>query len=290
MKVGITVARFKWGSGAKDIGPKFAEIARTAEESGVNSLWVMDHFFQLAPMLGAVDDPMLEAYTTLGFAAGVTKKIKLGVLVTGVIYREPALLVKAATTLDVLSGGRTYFGIGAAWYEREAVGLGFPFPSLTERFERLEETLQIAKLMWGNDRSEFKGKHYNLKEPINSPQPLSKPHPPIMIGGGGEKKTLRMVAQYGDACNLFAMLGKKELVHKLDVLKAHCKTLGRDYDEIEKTVLDIGGNMDAKEIIAKCKELASIGIEHVIFGIPDLETLKPLEILGKEIIPEVKKL
>jgi F420-dependent oxidoreductase-like protein len=189
----------------------------------------------LEGMLGPADDPMLEAYSTLSYLAGVTKRARLGTLVTGVVYRHPGFLVKAATNLDVLSGGRAYLGIGAAWYEREAVGLGMPFPPVSERFERLEETLQIAKRMWSGDRTPYEGKHYRLAEPISSPQPLSKPHPPILVGGMGEKKTLRLVAQYADACNLFTAIGVDEVARKLDVLKRHCEDVGRPYDEIERT-------------------------------------------------------
>ncbi len=188
-------------------------------------------------MLGPATDPMLESYITLGYLAAVTKRAKLGTMVTGVIYRHPGILVKMVSNLDVLSGGRAYFGVGAGWYERECLGLGLPFPPLKERFERLEETLQIAKQMWGGEVKPYQGKHYQMGEPINNPQPLTRPHPPILIGGSGEKKTLRLVAQYGDACNLFAFAGAGEIARKLEVLKQHCDDVGRSYNEIERTAL-----------------------------------------------------
>src|SRR5512137_2385250 len=230
MKIGLQVPNFTWPGGPADIASKLAEIARTADETGFASLWVMDHFFQIgsrdrAMGLGPAEDEMLEGYSTLAYLAGFTKKVKLGTLVTGVIYRHPGILVKTVTTLDVLSGGRAYLGIGAAWNEREAKGLGVPFPPVAERFQRLEEALQIAKQMWSDDNGPYAGRHYQLAETLNSPQPLSKPHPPILIGGTGEKKTLRLVAQYADACNLFARMGIDGLRAKLDVLQRHCDTV-----------------------------------------------------------------
>lgn len=290
MKTGIQISRFDWPGNPENTGPKLAEIAKSAEASGFDSIWVMDHYFQIAPFLGKRDDPMLESYTTLGYLASVTQRVKLGVMVVGVIYREPAFLIKQASTLDVLSGGRTYFGIGAAWYEQEAKSLGFTFPSTKERFERLEETLQIAKQMWSGDRKAFKGVYYKLEEPINSPQPLSKPHPPILVGGGGEKKTLKLVAKYADACNLFY---RPNLSHKLEVLKNHCKDVGRDYDEIEKTVLmmtKVSSSGDAKVVVEMCEEIAPLGIDHIIFSMPIVHESNPLEIFRKEIIPSVNEL
>jgi alkanesulfonate monooxygenase SsuD/methylene tetrahydromethanopterin reductase-like flavin-dependent oxidoreductase (luciferase family) len=215
--------------------------------------------------------------------------VKLGTLVTGVIYRNPGILVKIATTLDVLSNGRTYFGIGAAWNEQEAKGLGVPFPPLGVRFELLEEALQIAKQMWSGNNGPYQGKHNQLAETLCSPLPLSRPHPPIMIGGGGEKKTLRMVAQYADACNIF---GPSETVRaKFAVLKQHCDALGRDYGTIEKTTLGTvdlqPGKMSAKDVIAHCEVLATIGVQHAIFNMPNVHDIRPLEIFGREIIPAV---
>ncbi len=201
------------------------------------------------------------------------------------------LVAKTVTTLDVLSGGRAYLGIGAAWNEHESRALGVPFPPVAERFERLEETLQIAKQMWSDDDGAFEGKHYHLTQTLNSPQPLSQPHPPILIGGGGEKKTLRLVAQYADACNLFAAMGADVVRHKLDVLHRHCDDVGRDYDEIEKTTLDTvhlaPGEMSAADIIKRCETLADLGIEHAIVNMPNVHEITPLETFGKEIIPAV---
>jgi F420-dependent oxidoreductase-like protein len=242
-------------------------------------------------MLGSADSPMLEAYSTLAYLAAVTRRIRLGTMVTGVTYRHPGFLVKTVTNLDVLSGGRAYLGIGAAWYEQEAKGLGFPFPPVAERFERLEETLQIAKQMWAGNRAPYHGKHYQLAEPINSPPPLSKPHPPILIGGAGEKKTLRLVAQYADACNLFAFGGAAEIARKLDVLKRHCEAVGRSYDEIERTALgQISGATKAADLIATCRSLAEAGIQHFIFSIDNVHDIAPVERIGREVIPAVAEL
>ncbi len=291
MRIGLQVNRFTWPGGDKKIGETLTKIAKTADEENFYSIWVMDHFFQIGHV-GKPEEPMLEAYTTLGFMAGITKNIKLGTMVTGVIYRDPALLIKAVSALDVLSGGRAYLGIGAAWNEDESKALGFNFPPIKERFERLEEVLKIAGQMWSGDEKPFKGKHYKMERPMNSPQVLSKPHPPILIGGGGEKKTLRFVAEYADACNLFARAGTGELVHKLDILKKHCKDVGRDYNEIEKTVLAFadGENMDADEIITECKGLKEFGIDHVIYSIKNVENIEPLRVFGKSVIPQVSKL
>jgi F420-dependent oxidoreductase-like protein len=237
---------------------------------------------------------MMEGYSVLSYLAGITKNVKLGTLVTGVIYRHPGILAKTVTTLDVLSGGRAYLGIGAAWNEREALGLGVPFPPVTERFERLEEALQIVHQMWSGQRPPYHGKHYQLAETLNSPQPLTRPHPPILIGGSGEKKTLRLVAQYADACNLFAGTGVDVVRHKLDVLKQHCERLGRDYGTIEKTTLGTAwlapGHMSAGDVIAQCRLLSDIGIQHAIFNMPNVHEITPLETFGKEIIPFVAAL
>lgn len=293
MKLGLQIVRFNWPGSPENTGEKLAEIAQSAEGAGFDSLWVMDHFYQISPGLGDKDDPMLEGYTALSYLASVTQRVKLGTMVTGVIYREPAFLVKTVSALDVLSGGRAIFGIGAGWYEEEALGMGFPFPPLRERFERLEEALQIAKQMWAGDRAPYHGKHYQLSEPINSPQPLSKPHPPILIGGSGEKKTLRLVAQYGDACNLFVRQGYDVLQHKLDVLKRHCDDQNRDYDEIEKTSLSTvhlgAGQTSADGLINTCKDLAGLGIQHAIFNMPNVHEIIPIELIGREVIPVVKE-
>lgn len=294
MKIGLQIPNFTFPGGPKELGSKLAEIARTADEAGFYSIWAMDHFFQIggrAGFLGPAEDEMLEGYSTLSYLAGFTQKARLGTLVTGVIYRYPGILVKTVTTLDVLSGGRAYFGVGAAWNEREAHGLGIPFPPVKERFERLEETLQIARQMWSQNNGPYKGKYYQLDETLCSPQPLSQPHPPILIGGTGEKKTLRLVAQYADACNLFARLGEEALRDKLDVLKGHCDAVGRDYAAIEKTVLDTAylghDNVSSKDIIASCRSLAGLGIQQVIFNMPNVQDIWPLETFGREVIPAV---
>jgi F420-dependent oxidoreductase-like protein len=290
MRVGLQIPSFTWPGGADEIGSRLADIARTADDAGFASLWVMDHFFQI-PMVGPAEQEMLEGYSALSFMAGVTERARLGTMVTGVTYRLPGILIKAASTLDVLSGGRAYLGIGAAWFDREHAGLGVPFPPLGERFARLEETLRIAKQMWSDEVGPFKGEYYRLAETLNVPQPVSRPHPPILIGGLGERKTLRLVAQYGDACNLFGFVGLDVLRHKLDVLQRHCDDVGRSYEEIERTTLDTAdltpGKQTTRDIIEKCRAYAELGIQHAIFNMPAVEQLAPLEAFGKEIIPEV---
>ena len=237
MRLGLQVSYFSWPDAPASIGPTFGRIARNAEEAGLASLWVMDHFFQIH-VIGPPELDMVEGYTALAFAAGQTSRIELGTLVTGVTYRHPGLLAKTVTSLDVLSGGRAWLGIGAAWNEEEHRGLGVPYPSTGERFERLEETLQICLQMWDGDESPYAGQHYQLERPLNVPQSLRRPHPPILIGGGGEKKTLRLVAQYADACNLFDLgLGPEGIPRKLEIIRQHCEDVGRDYTEIEKTCL-----------------------------------------------------
>jgi len=299
MKIGLQIPNFTYPEGPKELGKKLAEIARTADDAGFSSLWVMDHFFQIGSRdrsmgLGPAEDEMLEGYSTLSYLAGITKKVTLGTMVTGVIYRHPGILVKTVTTLDVLSGGRAYLGIGAAWNEREARGLGVPFPSTKERLERLEETLQIAKQMWSDNNGAFEGKYFQLAETLCNPQPLSKPHPPILIGGSGEKKTLQLVAKYADACNLFARMGVETVRGKLDILKQHCEKVGRDYAEIEKTTLRTVHLAPDKEnpgnVIEECRALAGIGIQHAIFNMPNVHEIKPLEIFGREIIPQLADL
>ena len=290
MRIGLQVPSFTWPDGTSNLGARFAEIGRTADQAGFSSIWVMDHFFQIE-YVGATEEPMLEGYSALSYLAGVTERAKLGTLVTGVIYRHPGILLKTVTTLDVLSGGRAYLGIGAGWFERESKGLGVPFPPVSERFERLEETLQIAKQMWSGEVAPYEGKHYHLAETLNSPQALTKPHPPIMIGGMGEKKTLRLVAKYADACNLFAYAGPEMLRRKLDILQGHCEDVGRDYEEIERTALgtiSLGPDgMTPEEVIETCQELSDAGIQHLIFNMPNVHEIKPLETFSERIIPAV---
>lgn len=299
MRLGLHVPIFTWPQGQSHLGEMFSLIARRAEQAGLYSLWVMDHFFQTQKFFGPPSDEMLEGWTTLAFAAGHTHRIKLGTLVTGISSRHPGLLIKTATTLDVLSHGRAYFGVGAGSYEEEHIGLGLPFPPLTERFERLEEILQIAHQMWAGNERPFVGKHYCLARPLNSPQALQKPHPPILIGGGGEQKTLRLVAQYGDACNLPARLGNNALQHKLAVLRKHCENLERPYEQIEKTALlnnlslthdGRGGSMTPSAILKNFADLAALGFDHIIFSIRNVTDQEPFDLLAQEIVPVVTKI
>jgi F420-dependent oxidoreductase-like protein len=292
MKIGLQISSFTWPGGPSQLAPLLERIGQAADQAGFSSVWVMDHFFQIE-MIGKADEPMLEGYSALNFLAAVTKRVRLGTLVTGIIYRYPAVLVKTVTTLDVLSGGRAYFGIGAAWYEREAVGLGLPFPPRNERYERLEETLQIALHMWSGQRTAWRGKHYQLEEPLNSPQPLSNPHPPILVGGAGEKKTLWLVAKYADACNLYAFDGADVIRAKLEVLRRHCQEIGRPFDEIERTALGIvdirPGKMSAQEIIDYCRSMSDAGIQHLIVSLPRVHEITPIEKMGQEVIPVVSR-
>src|ERR1700683_2642533 len=234
MELGIHFANFTLPGGSAALGPTLAATARAAEDGGCSSFTLMDHWFQMEEFANA-QDPMLEGYTSLGFLAGQTQKMTLSLLVTGVTYRHPGLLAKIVTTLDVVSGGRAQLGIGAAWYEREHRGLGVPFPPTSERFERLEEALQICLQMWSDDNGTYQGRHYQLEETRCHPMPVSAPRPRILIGGSGERKTLRLVAQYADACNIFG--GPDEVAHKIDVLRRHCDAIGRDPNEIEVTAM-----------------------------------------------------
>jgi F420-dependent oxidoreductase-like protein len=287
MRVGLQIPDFTWPGGPARLGEDLATIARTADEAGFDAVAVMDHLFQIGGV-GPVENDMLEAYTTLGYLAAHTSRARLLTLVTGVTYRVPGLLAKIVTTLDVLSGGRAWLGVGAAWNAEESRGLGLPFPPTAERFERLEETLQICLRMWAGDETPYDGKHYRLERPLNVPQSLTRPHPPIMIGGGGEKKTLRLVARYAQACNLFVT---PELSHKLEVLREHCEREGRDYDEIEKTAyypFDVGTNGEnVGRIVDQLGALAERGIQTVIGGVQDVWKIKPLETIGEKVIPAV---
>jgi alkanesulfonate monooxygenase len=289
MDLGLHLASFTWSGGPGTFVDDLVRTARTAEDVGFTKLSVMDHVWQIGPV-GPKEQEMLEAYTALGFLAGVTERIELLAWVTAAVYREPGLLAKEVTTLDVLSKGRAWLGIGAAWNEEECVGLGLPFPSTAERFERLEETLRICLQMWSDSEEPFEGKHYRLGRTLNSPQSVQRPHPPIMIGGGGERKTLRMVAQYAQACNLF---DSPDLSHKLDVLREHCERLGRDYDEITKTVMGPldpgpdGENVDA--ILEHLRDLAGLGVQHLHLRVLDGSRTDWLELIGDRIIPEAKR-
>jgi F420-dependent oxidoreductase-like protein len=287
MRVGLQMPHFR--PSADKLGGWIKDVVQTADQSGYYSYWVMDHFFQLGRWLGPPEDAMLEGYTTLGYAAGVSQRLKLGLMVTGVVYRHPSVLIKTVTTLDVVSGGRAYLGIGAAWNDYEAKSLGLPFPPLKDRYVLLEETLQLAHRMWSGDTSPFAGTTFKAEYPVSSPQPVSKPHPPILIGGEGEKKTLRLVAQYGDACNLFGRLGEDVLRHKLDVLKGHCEAAGRPYDAIEKTVLDTVNfeEESSADVVKRWKGYAALGVSHVIHNIGHDYDAKTITRIGREIIPEM---
>jgi len=290
MRLGLHVSNFTWGAGPTKIAHDLGRVASAAEEAGFTKLSVMDHVWQIGT-IGPPEHEMLEAYTTLGYLAARTTRINLLAWVTAAVYREPGLLAKAVTTLDVLSEGRAWLGIGAAWYEDEARGLGLPFPPTAERFERLEEVLLICLQMWGDDDGPYAGTHYRLDRTLNSPQSITRPHPPILIGGAGEKKTLRLVAQYADACNLFA---DPALEHKLDVLRGHCEAIGRDYADIEKTVmgpLDPGSNGENVDgLIEEFRRLANLGITHYHGSVPDVASLKAIETLGRSVIPVIAEL
>lgn len=290
MKIGLSVPDFTWPTGTERLGETLATIGRTADAVGFESIWVMDHFFQIG-MNGPPEHEMLEGYSALAFLAGHTSRVRLGTMVTGVVYRHPGILAKTVTTLDVLSGGRAWLGIGAAWNDYESRALGVPFPPLKERFERLEEALQICLRMWSEDEQAFEGRHYRLERPLNSPQALTRPHPPILIGGGGERKTLRLVAKYADACNLFP---GPQVAHKLEVLRAHCQAEGRNYDEILKTAMfqfDVGEKGEkVGQVIGGLRWLAGLGIQTVIGGVKDVHRITPLEIIGEKVIPAVADL
>jgi F420-dependent oxidoreductase-like protein len=287
VQIGLQIPDFTWPGGPARLGADLATVAAAADDAGFDFISVMDHFFQIG-VIGPPEREMLEAYTTLGYLAACTSRAKLLTLVTGTVYRHPGILAKIITTLDVLSGGRAWLGIGAAWNEEESRGLGIPFPPVAERFERLEETLQICLQMWRGDETPYAGKHYQLERPLNSPQVLSQPHPPIMIGGGGEQKTLRFVARYAQACNLFP---GPDLARKLDVLRAHCDAEGRDYDEIVKTcyfLFDVGENGEkAGQVIDQLGALAEMGFQAAIGGVARVWEVRPLEVIGGEVIPAV---
>lgn len=290
MRFGFHFLDFNLPDGPASYAPALRSTAAAAEDVGASWFTVMDHYFQME-FFRTAHDPMLEAYATLGFLAGVTEKVKLGTVVTGVTYRHPGLLAKIGTTLDVLSGGRAFMGIGAAWYEREHKALGVPYPPLGERFERLEEALQIILQMWGEDEGAFEGRHYQLAETINEPGNLTRPHPPIVIGGSGEKKTLRLVAQYADATNLIVS-GTEELAHKLDVLRRHCDDLGRDYGTIEKTVMGPQGDPldDVDGFLRLAQEYADLGVEHIHLRAMTPDPAAAVTAFGEQVAPRLTEI
>lgn len=287
MRLGLHLVRFDFPDGPAAIGPTVAACGAAAEQAGLANVSLMDHYLQL-PFFGDVDGPMLEGYTTLGFLAAHTRTVDLQLLVTGVTYRHPGLLMKIVSTLDVLSNGRAVLGLGAAWYEREHLALGVPFPPLKERFERLEETLQIAHQMWGGEPAAYDGRHYQLAESVNSPQPLRRP--PVMVGGQGERKTLRLVAKYADACNLFANpdAGPEVVAHKLDVLREHCDREGTDYDRIRKTIL-WSAPVEA-DFTDRMARFADLGVEEVHVMHFGSEPVGFIERLGNDVVPRLSRL
>lgn len=286
MHIALHPAVFTTPEGPTAIGPMLDRAIRRAEEAGVHSIWPMDHFFQI-PVFGPSEDPMLEGYATIAWAAGRTTRIEFGTLVTGVHYRHPGVLLKTLTTVDVLSGGRAWLGIGAGWNEEESRGLGVPFPPMKERFERLEETLQIAHRMFAGDETPYEGTHYMLERPMNHPAPVRRP--PILIGGSGEKKTLRYVAEYGDACNLFEFMEEPALRHKLDVLRGHCENAGRPYDDIVRTTTGALEDHDVGKAVDRFGRLAEMGIDIAVLGLPDLSDEKVFDFLA-DVIRQVAPL
>lgn len=308
MRIGLALGNTTFSSLEIPFHHKLLLLVKQLEEAGFDSLWVWDHFFNDGEPVGpgTTDRAMLEAFTTLGFIAGATKTIRFGTMVAGVTHRHPGILIKQVTSLDVLSGGRVSFGIGAAWFEEEHVGLGVPFPSVRERFEMLEETIQIALQMWADggkyeDAKEFRSKHYHLKRTLNVPQSVQRPHPPILIGGNGEKKTLAMVARYGDACNFVGRLSKDELEHKLEILRLHCEKQGRAFSSIEKTFYDYSvnitgggheGTMTVEQALEYFQSLAQLGIDTLIVDnvYMDFSESEYLEFWSSEVLPRLKAL
>ncbi|MGA8113677.1 MAG: LLM class F420-dependent oxidoreductase [Actinocatenispora sp.] len=283
MRLGLHYWNFSTPVDPARIAATLAETARVAEEAGVASLSLMDHYFQME-QAGTADEPMLEGYTALGYLAARTDRMSLGLLVTGVMYRHPGLLAKIVTTLDVLSGGRAFLGVGASWYEREQHALGVPVVSVAQRFERLEETIRICRQMWSDDNGPYRGRHYQLAETLCVPAPLSRPHPPILVGGGGEKKTLLLVARYADACNVFAS-DPDTVAHKLDVLRAHCADVGRDYDAITKTALVVTPVLDDPDgFLATAETYARLGVAELQV-MPDRDPVEYAERLAERVLP-----
>jgi F420-dependent oxidoreductase-like protein len=285
MRFGLHIPDFTWEGGPDALRGRLTDIAQAAEQAGFDRISVMDHLWQIEHV-GPPEHDMLEAYTALGYLAGKTDRVQLLTMVTAVVYREPGLLAKAVSTLDVLSGGRAMLGIGAGWNEDEARGLGLFFPSTAERFERLEEALQICLQMWSGQDDAYEGKHYQLRRTLNSPQPLTRPHPPVLVGGSGERKTLRLVARYADSCNIF---DTPELSHKLDVLRQHCEREGRDYDDIEKTVqmrFDLGRDGErVDQTVEHLRELGALGIQVAHGGLRNVSEMWPLELMAEQVLP-----
>jgi F420-dependent oxidoreductase-like protein len=299
MKFGLQISSFTWPGGARELAPTLARVVRTADDAGFDSIWVMDHLFQIRSV-GRREEPMLEGWTALGFIAAHTQRARIGLMVGGIHYRDPGIWVKAATTLDVLSGGRAWLGLGAGWNAEESHGLGFEFPSLGTRFEQLEETLQIAHQMFDGElgtQGRHDGRHFRATRLLNSPQSISRPRVPIMIGGGGERKTLRLVAQYADASNVFG--GPESIFRKWQVLRQHCEAVGRPFEEIERSTLQSnirvsrdgsGGGVTPAQLIDRFGELADVGVQHILFSVSDVWQTEHLELLGNEVIAPLRDL
>jgi F420-dependent oxidoreductase-like protein len=291
MKFGLQIPSFTWPGGDAAIGPTLARVVETADAVGFDSIWVMDHFWQIRSV-GAVDEPMLEGTTALGFMAAHSRRARLGLMVGGVHYRAPGLWIKAATTLDVLSGGRAWFGIGAAWNEAESRGLGFAFPSLARRFALLEDTLKMAHGMWSGERgsgASLEGPTIQAERLLNSPQSLSRPRIPIMVGGGGERKTLRLVAQYADGCNVFG--DAERIAAKYAVLREHCEAIGRPYGEVERSTLQ--GRIDLErassgELVERFGSLGQAGAQQIIFSVVGVNDTSKLERLAAEVLDPLR--
>jgi F420-dependent oxidoreductase-like protein len=285
MDLGFHIADFTWDRPAAELGPTLGRVAVAAEAAGVDRLTVVDHLWQVAPY-GDADEPMLEAYTTLGYLAGLTQRVRLHALVTSAVYRAPGLLAKMISTLDVLCGGRAGLGIGAAWFEAEALGLGLPFPPVAERFERLEESLQICQQMWSGTGQPYQGQHYQLQRTLNGPALLGGPEPFLMIGGSGERKTLRLVAQYATACNLFF---RSDSARKLDVLRSHCDTVGRDYQRIEKTTtIALDASADRSQLLSLLSQARDTGFTTAYLYARNPSPLAVVDLLA-EVIPEISR-
>jgi F420-dependent oxidoreductase-like protein len=292
MRVGLQLPSFSWPGGPEAIAGRLVEIAQAAEASGFASLWVMDHYFQLGEdtWLGPADQPMLEAYTTLGYLAHATDRIMLGPLVCNVMARHPGVMVKTATTFDVLAGGRTYLGLGAGWYRREALGIGIPWPSRRERYKRLEEALQLTHAVWRGSREPFEGRHYRAAEPINNPPPVARPRPRIMVGGNGPRRTMTLVARYADASN-FGVPDPGESRRLVDTIHRFCDEIGRDPAEIEMTsLLEVDlrpGQMSTADVVARIRAQADEGVEHVIVNMPDVHDLRYIDMFRRDVLPAV---
>jgi F420-dependent oxidoreductase-like protein len=265
VRLSVNVTNFSWPDGPRALREHLSSLAQSLDAAGVHTLWVSDHLWQADPS-ASPEEPMLEPYTTLGYLAAATTRLRLGTMVTATTFRAPALLIKAVTTLDVLSGGRAWLGVGAGYNRDEAEGMGLFLPPVAERFARLAELLALARQMWAGDQAPFHGQHYRLERPINSPQPISAPRIPVLIGGSGERRTLRLVAEYGDACNLFDIPdGGRTLRRKFEVLAAHCATVGRRYDDIERTVTTaLLPDESAEQLAERCRALNGLGADHVV--------------------------